>query len=91
MEMLQKDIWRELEEILNQEELFWYQIASPEWLKFGDRNTKFFHLATVIRKRKNAIVALTNEDGTLMIEPEEIKSITVSYFQNLFSSNNPHT
>lgn len=28
MEMLQKDLWRELEEILNQEELFWYQRAS---------------------------------------------------------------
>jgi hypothetical protein len=37
-----------------------------KWTKFGDENTKFFHSLATERYRRNAISALTTEDGTIV-------------------------
>lgn len=42
---LEASLRRELDEILAQEELLWYQKSWVNWLKDGDRNTTFFHLS----------------------------------------------
>lgn len=34
---------KELDELLRQEEMWWAQRAKADWLKWGDRNTRFFH------------------------------------------------
>ncbi|KAK8578234.1 hypothetical protein V6N13_047088 [Hibiscus sabdariffa] len=36
---------------LDQEELLWKQKSCSEWVKFGDRNTAFFHKRAIINKR----------------------------------------
>lgn len=46
-------MWREYEKVLAQEEIMWYQKSRASWLKFGYRNTKYFHGVTTIRRRKN--------------------------------------
>lgn len=58
-----QDLRREQEDILAQEEMLWYQKSREKWVKFGDRNTAFFHAQTVIRRRPNHIQGLTLEDG----------------------------
>ena len=44
-------------------EVQWKQKSQELWLKKGDRNTKFFHLSTIIRRRLNHIKAIKSEDG----------------------------
>ncbi|XP_020206760.1 uncharacterized protein LOC109791822 [Cajanus cajan] len=53
LEELSKKLWSEYEHVLIQEELLWFQKSRYKWLELGDRNTKYFHGSTLIRRRKN--------------------------------------
>ncbi|CAL1355246.1 unnamed protein product [Linum trigynum] len=55
---------KELEQTLWEEQLLWVQKSRTSWVNEGDRNTGFFHLSTLKRRRFNRIVALRTEDGT---------------------------
>ncbi|KAH1096999.1 hypothetical protein J1N35_013920 [Gossypium stocksii] len=45
------DVRWELEEVLNHEELLWKQKSRCDWLKLGDKNSKFFHSRTMHRRK----------------------------------------
>ncbi|KAH1031420.1 hypothetical protein J1N35_043594 [Gossypium stocksii] len=49
--LIQKEmeLREELEEILKHEKLLWKQKSRLDWLKLGDRNTKFFYERTLYR------------------------------------------
>ncbi|KAJ4830049.1 hypothetical protein Tsubulata_023305 [Turnera subulata] len=55
---LETELRKEYAEVLQQEELLWYQKANCQWITDGDWNTTFYHARTVIRRRHNHIVAL---------------------------------
>lgn len=63
--LLNLDLKMRLErrEILHPEELLWKQESRNEWLKAGDGNTRFFHTSTIVRRRRNIIESLKNEQG----------------------------
>ncbi|KAL0291509.1 UNVERIFIED_CONTAM: putative mitochondrial protein [Sesamum calycinum] len=84
------DIREELEKLAAHEETFWKQRGKALWLKEGDRNTTFFHKKASHRFRTNLISKLKNSTGAWVYEEKEIQQCIVSYFQNLFSSNNPN-
>ncbi|XP_062013929.1 uncharacterized protein LOC133730329 [Rosa rugosa] len=67
------------------ENLFWRQKSRDKWLKDGDRNTKFFHLTTLIRRRRNKIEGLYDSQGVWSIDSIVMKRIAVDFFTNLFS------
>ncbi|KAL6535724.1 hypothetical protein OROHE_012568 [Orobanche hederae] len=46
---LEKKLLKEFNTILQQEERFWHQKSRIKWLQEGERNTKFFHQATLTR------------------------------------------
>ena len=54
----------ELQERLQREETLWRQKSRIKWLSVADLNTKFFHPTTIIRRRKNAIDFIKNQQGS---------------------------
>lgn len=58
-----KDLIGKLDKIWSQEEMFWHQRSRINYLKFGDRNTRFFHLTATQRRQRNLILRLKNGEG----------------------------
>jgi hypothetical protein len=50
-------------ELLAREEILWKQKSRTQWLTSSTLNTRFFHLATIIHRRKNAIDFLKDNNG----------------------------
>lgn len=79
---------KELDVVLEQEELMWFQRSREEWIKSGDRNTKFYHAATMSRKGKNKIEALKLPNGEWEVDSSRLKHMAVQYFSTLFKADN---
>jgi hypothetical protein len=47
---LEKSLVSQLDEVLLHEECYWKQKSRETWLHEGDRNTKFFHASTKIKR-----------------------------------------
>uniref|UniRef100_A0A2N9FS20 CCHC-type domain-containing protein n=1 Tax=Fagus sylvatica TaxID=28930 RepID=A0A2N9FS20_FAGSY len=60
---LEKSIRLEFLTILDQEEEFWALKSRLGWVLEGDRNTKFFHTSTIVRRKFNKIVRIRNSVG----------------------------
>lgn len=78
--MAQLDLW----EWLKRKESYWAQNSRSQWLREGDKNTRFFHAAATIRRRKKLIDSLTIE-GALTEDPEAIKREAASFFKKIFT------
>ncbi|CAA7036501.1 unnamed protein product [Microthlaspi erraticum] len=78
-------LMKELDVVLEQEEVLWFQKAREKWIPLGDRNTRFFHTSTIIRRRKNRIDMLRNEAGEWTTDEKEMESLAIAYFKRLYS------
>jgi hypothetical protein len=76
----------EMHNLLEQEELKWKQRAKENWLRNGDRNSKFFHACANQKHGRGRISEIKDKDGRPCGSKEEIKNASVSYFQELFTS-----
>jgi hypothetical protein len=70
-----------LGKILDDEETYWQQRARLKWLLEGDRNTKFFHISAIARK-KNYIYSL-EIDGHIEYDSLIIFRHINTYYRNL--------
>lgn len=77
-------LWREYETVLMQEEILWFQKSRAKWLEHGDRNTKYFHGVTTIRRRRNKYDMLQDDIGTWVSDPKTLEALASQYFKNLF-------
>jgi exonuclease III len=68
-----------------QEEILWKQKSRIQWLKEGDRNTKFFHRATIQRRHSNKITHLITEEGETLHSHADLEAHLVDYFQDLLT------
>ena len=59
----EKDLARQLSELLHKEELMARQRSRADWLKAGDRNTGFFQARAASGKSINRIWSLQTADG----------------------------
>jgi hypothetical protein len=80
-----KKLQIELHGLLDKEELWWRQRAKEEWLKHGDRNTKYFHTCANSKRRRNQIMKIMDEGGLLWDTQMNVGGAFVSYFSNLFT------
>nr|XP_025616646.1 uncharacterized protein LOC112708946 [Arachis hypogaea] len=71
-----------------QKEKYWGQRARLKWLKWGDKNTAFFHAKTIQRRGRNRIDKLKNEAGCWIENMKEIMKHIEERFDALFTSNN---
>eukprot|EP00253_Pinus_taeda_P008575 PITA_08575 len=56
-----------------QEEIFWRQKSIVQWIKEGERNTKFFQRSTIAHRNNNRIVKLTGQHGIERNTHEEMR------------------
>jgi hypothetical protein len=75
---------KKLDELLYREEMMWLQRSRINWLKEGDRNTKYFHQKARWRARKNRIKQLRKGDGNWTSDQQEMQHMATEYFTNLF-------
>ncbi|KAL8152543.1 hypothetical protein V2J09_010303 [Rumex salicifolius] len=75
----------ELDLVLNQEELLWLQKSREKWIREGDRNTSFFHLSTIVRRRRNRVEMLRDDSGSWVTDQGRLEEMAVDFYRNLYS------
>ncbi|XP_060969883.1 uncharacterized protein LOC133037085 [Cannabis sativa] len=86
---LEADVLLEMEEVSNRLNDIWRQKSRELWLKDGDRNTRFFHTSTVIRRKRNFISAISEDDVHWISGRRDIGDYFTENFQQVFTSVNP--
>eukprot|EP00253_Pinus_taeda_P001856 PITA_01856 len=73
----------QLEERRKQEEILWKQKSRVQWLREGERNTKFFHKVMVQHRQRNRIFSIKNQEGQRVLQHEEIEKVLVNHFKDI--------
>lgn len=81
---LEKELVFQLNDIFKKERLIWAQKAGLNWRKFGDYNTKYFHILAQVRKSRGKILTLKDNEGTWITDLDSLKDLAVSYFDSIF-------
>ena len=77
---------KEFDTILSQEEKLWALKSRVNWMIQGDRNTNFYHVSTLVRRKRNQILAIKNSVGDWIHEENEIKEFIRAGFMDTFTS-----
>ena len=80
---------KEINILLDDEELWWQQRSTVQWLGEGDRNTKYFHYRASERRRKNTVNRLWNDEGVWCESKESIIKRAIDYFENIYTFIHP--
>ena len=84
-----RTIENQIDNILLDEEIFWKQRSRADWLKEGDKNTRFFHLKASVRRKRNRIYGLEDEKGIWVEEAEKVEQVIGEHFTKMFTTTNP--
>ncbi|KAA3459484.1 reverse transcriptase [Gossypium australe] len=71
---------------IDKDERYWEQRTRINWLRYGDKNTAFFHSQASSRRRKNMIQKMQSDNGQVTENIQDIKNIARAYFRNLFGT-----
>ncbi|KAF7154187.1 hypothetical protein RHSIM_Rhsim01G0110800 [Rhododendron simsii] len=82
----EKVVITKLADLWQKESMFWHQRSRVNWLRMGDRNTRFFHLTTIQRRQRNQIAKLKAENGEWQTDPALIANTIQSHFSKLYAN-----
>ncbi|KAM6580133.1 hypothetical protein CsatA_003907 [Cannabis sativa] len=71
------------------QERIWRQKSRELWVAIGDCNSKFFHTATLIRRRRNSIRAILDDGQDWILDRAGIGEYFTRKFRGLYQSQNP--
>ena len=74
-----------MDEWLRKQEIYWAQRSRVNWIKHGDKNSKFFHLKASQRRQKNLIQGIMDTEGRWLEDIDDVAGVAVQYFNHLFS------
>ena len=78
----------EWETLCKQEEIYWKKKSQVQWLKEGERNTRFFNRSTMANRACNRISSIVNENGELQTSHKGIETVLVQHFRGVTQENN---
>lgn len=81
----------EIGKLWEQEELYWRARSRLQWLKGGDKNSKYFHATTIHKRSRNRITRLKDGTGVWIEDDRGLQSRIKDHFSSLFDSSNPTT
>ncbi|XP_020866190.1 uncharacterized protein LOC110224454 [Arabidopsis lyrata subsp. lyrata] len=76
----------ELNRAYREEETFWKLKSINQWLKLGERNTKYFQAACKVRKSRNRIKSIIDDQGVEHFRDDAIGKVAENYFSELFTT-----
>lgn len=77
---------KEINDLLDSEEIYWSQHSKAHWLRERDRNTKFFHARAFERSKKNTILGIWDKIGNWCGDQDSIAKTAISYFEEIYST-----
>lgn len=80
----EKQLMRQLSEMVSREEAMEHQRSRVQWLREGDKNTEYFQAKAKARARTNKIKRLRRQDGSWTSEQMELEQMAAQFYQNLF-------
>ena len=83
---MQRELAKESEELLEQEEIYWAQRSRINWLQNGDKNTSYFHNFAKERRKRNLIKKLRDDNGGWLEDTASLNPMISDYFAGLFST-----
>ena len=86
VKMRQKELSVLIENLLEQDEIYWAQRGRVNWLKNGDRNSSYFQHSATARRRRNLIKKLKDESQNWVEGNGNLSPLVRDYFDNLFTS-----
>ena len=83
---LETKLHKELDDVLLQEEILWFQKSREKWIKDGERNTCFFHTSTLVKRSANFINCLKDTQGSLIWDVGQMKEMVRNFYVDLFQA-----
>ena len=84
---LERSLQVQYNQVLRQEEMLWFQKSRENWVRFGDRNTSFFHTKTMIQRRRNKIDGINISGDVWCTNGDILMHEARNFFKNLFCPN----
>ena len=87
---LERELRVEYHEIAELEEEFWAMKSQITWLVEGDRNTNFYHISTLVCRRRNRISSMKDSVGNWIQGEREIADFIRKGYSDLFTSSHSY-
>ncbi|XP_050242161.1 uncharacterized protein LOC126691131 [Quercus robur] len=84
---LEKELSLEYTAILNQEEKFCALKSRIDWKILGDRNTAFYHIKIITRRKHNKIRRLKDNLGNWLDSEDQVIDIILNGFKKIYLTN----